>query len=257
MEKVDSWRMEKVDAIGRLTEREKLCLRQWLQHKSAKEIATDLGISHHSVEKRLKMARIKLGVTSSLHAARMLEEVEGGYGQTVPHSAGLSSLTARGQSTFSRRLIFGAITMSLFAAALFALVMQPTGSASTSPDKEAAAREYDQQLDFALDRLIAAAQIDSDGEIFLHLPVGDQRFLEPHSGFYWQISGNGHEDFRSNSLWNRRLRVGDHEAATEVFHYNSAEFPSEPLRIAERTIRLPGSDVKWHFIVARSLSPRG
>ena len=43
--------------LSRLTEREKVCLRQWLQHKSAKEIAADLGISHHAVEKRLKMAR--------------------------------------------------------------------------------------------------------------------------------------------------------------------------------------------------------
>jgi DNA-binding CsgD family transcriptional regulator len=51
------------ESLPRLTERERVCLRQWLQHKSAKEIAGDLGISHHAVEKRLKMARTKLGAT--------------------------------------------------------------------------------------------------------------------------------------------------------------------------------------------------
>jgi len=82
--------METGDRLARLTEREKMCLRQWLQHKSAKEIALELGITHHAVEKRLKMARIKLDAASSLHAARMLGEAEG-YGRTVSHSPDLPS----------------------------------------------------------------------------------------------------------------------------------------------------------------------
>ena len=53
--------MEAENRITRLTEREKEALRRWLGHKTAKEIALDLGISHHAVEKRLKMARVKLG----------------------------------------------------------------------------------------------------------------------------------------------------------------------------------------------------
>lgn len=69
--------MEIGDGLAKLTEREKVCLRLWLQHKSAKEIAVDLGISHHAVEKRLKVARLKLGVASSLQAAQMLDAAEG------------------------------------------------------------------------------------------------------------------------------------------------------------------------------------
>ncbi|RYD65850.1 MAG: hypothetical protein EOP58_06660, partial [Sphingomonadales bacterium] len=68
--------MEPDKRIATLTEREKICLRQWLQHKTAKHIAADLGISHHAVEKRLKIARIKLGTTSSLDAALLLREAE-------------------------------------------------------------------------------------------------------------------------------------------------------------------------------------
>ncbi len=41
----------------------------------------------------------------------------------------------------------------------------------------------------------------------LNRELADQRFLEPGSGAYWQISGNGFEPFPSRSLWDRKLRV--------------------------------------------------
>jgi len=243
--------MEKSDLLARLTEREKACLRQWLQHKSAKEIAADLGISHHAVEKRLKMARIKLGAASSLQAARMLGEAEG-YGQTVAHTPDLPSHTLPLQSVFTRPLIFGAIMMSLIGAAILALVMQPTGETFAATEAGLLAREYDQQLNAALGSLIANAQVGPDGEVRLHAPVGDQRFLRLNSGRYWQISGKGQEDFRSRSLGGRKFRVSGRKASIDPLYYNSDQFPNEPLRVAERTVRLPGSDVEWQFIVARS-----
>lgn len=46
-------------ALARLTLNEKECLRRRLLHQTAKEMALDLGISPHAVEKRLKMARTK------------------------------------------------------------------------------------------------------------------------------------------------------------------------------------------------------
>lgn len=243
--------MEKGDGIAKLTEREKLCLRQWLQHKSAKEIAAEIGISHHAVEKRLKMARIKLGAASSLHAARMLGEAEG-YGRTVSHSPDLPSPPAPLQSVVTRPLILGAIMMSLVAGALLALAAQPAGKTPAAIERAVLTREYDHQLDAVLRDLIAAAQVDADGDIRLERPVGDDRYLVLGSGRYWQISARGHEDFASRSLWDRKLRVSDRKGATETIHYDSDQFPNEPLRVAERTVRLPGSDVEWHFIVARA-----
>lgn len=112
-------------------------------------------------------------------------------------------------------------------------------------------REYDQQLTYALETLIASAEIDRDGKVYLNRPVGDRRFLEPNSGYYWQISGNGQDYFPSRSLWDRRLKVSGAKAATEPFYCNSDQFPDEPLRIVMRTIRLPGSDIEWQFVVAR------
>jgi DNA-binding CsgD family transcriptional regulator len=116
--------MNHPEPLSRLTEREKVCLRQWLQHKSAKEIARDLGISNHAVEKRLKMARTKLGATSSLEAARMLGEAEG-YGQAVPQSPDLASDALPLQPGFTRVTFRGVAIMILVAAIMLALLLQP------------------------------------------------------------------------------------------------------------------------------------
>ena len=116
--------MDDRDSLSRLTEREKVCLRQWLQHKSAKEIAAELGISHHAVEKRLKMARTKLNATSSLEAARMLGEAEG-YGRAVAQSPDLVSDALPLHSGFTRPAVLGVAIMILFGAILLALLFQP------------------------------------------------------------------------------------------------------------------------------------
>jgi len=244
--------MDKGDRLARLTEREKQCLRQWLHHKSAKEIAADLGISHHAVEKRLKMARIKLDATSSLHAARMLGEAEA-YGQTVAHPPDLPSHSRSLQPVVTRPLIFGAIAMSLIGATLLALLAQPGAGTSAPAERALLAREYDRQINAALDLLVSSAGIGPFGEVYLQSSMGDQRFLQPRSGYYWQISGAGQDDLASRSLWGRKLRISGRKASPDPISYDSSQFPNEPLRVVERTARLPGSDVEWHFIVARSL----
>src|SRR5205823_5281631 len=116
--------MDDRGALARLTEREKVCLRQWLQHKSAKEIAVDLGISHHAVEKRLKMARTKLDATSSLEAARMLGKAEG-YGQAVTQSPDLVSDALPHHSGFTRLSVLGVAIMILVGAIVLGLLLQP------------------------------------------------------------------------------------------------------------------------------------
>jgi DNA-binding CsgD family transcriptional regulator len=79
-------------AVERLTGNERECLRRCLLPQTAKEMAIDLRISPHAVEKRLKMARLKLGMTSSLQAARLLAEAERGgrYDPLVPQISDLA-----------------------------------------------------------------------------------------------------------------------------------------------------------------------
>ena len=115
---------------------------------------------------------------------------------------------------------------------------------------------FDNQLIFVLNSMIAASEIGPDGEVRFNRPPADQRFIEPYSGLYFQISGVGADTFASRSLWDRRLRVSDTHGDTEPHLYDSNEFSaaehSEPLRIVERDAILPGSDVRWRFQVAHS-----
>ena len=114
---------------------------------------------------------------------------------------------------------------------------------------------FDEQLEFQLTAMVASAEIDSFGEVWFYRTLGDQRFLEPNSGLYWQISGTGYDPYPSRSLWDRTLDLrGGGEANdhfdSEVHFYASDQFAGEPLRIAERTVILPGSETHWTFAVA-------
>lgn len=114
---------------------------------------------------------------------------------------------------------------------------------------------FDEQLDYILTAMIASAEIDASGEVYFYRTLGDQRFLEPGSGLYWQISGGNYEPWPSRSLWDRTLKLHGAETQgkhfdSEVHFYNSDQFAGEPLRIAERTVILPGSETRWTFAVA-------
>ncbi|MBA3667421.1 MAG: sensor histidine kinase N-terminal domain-containing protein [Sphingomonas sp.] len=110
---------------------------------------------------------------------------------------------------------------------------------------------FDAQLEFVLKAMIAASEIGPDGVRFIR-PPADQRFLEPYSGAYFQISGAGQETFPSRSLWDRRLTVDAGHQDNSLHKRDSGEFSGEPLRILERDVVLPGSKVRWRFQVAQS-----
>lgn len=55
-----------------LTERQLQCLRGFWARKSAKQIGLELGITHHAVEKHLLACRERLGMATSIDAARVM-----------------------------------------------------------------------------------------------------------------------------------------------------------------------------------------
>jgi len=114
----------------------------------------------------------------------------------------------------------------------------------------------DDQLVRVLNSMIAASEIGPDGEVRFTRPPADQRFIEPYSGLYFQISGIGTDTFASRSLWDRRLRVVDSHNDVKPHIYDSEEFSTpgakETLRIAERDATLPGSKIRWRYQVAQS-----
>jgi DNA-binding CsgD family transcriptional regulator len=120
------------DALARLTDNEKECLRRRLRQQTAKEMALDLGISPHAVEKRLKMARTKLGLSSSLEAARLLVASEG-YHRAGPHPTDLATAPPPRHKRLASPFVIGGIAMTVLAAILIALTAQVPTSGETAP----------------------------------------------------------------------------------------------------------------------------
>lgn len=144
--------------------------------------------------------------------------------------------------------------MMLIAAGWISVLLLGGGLALDQTLTGQVTRNFDSQLGNLLNGMIASAEVGPDGEVFLNRPLGDQRLLEPNSGLYWQIRGQGHDDFPSRSLWDRSLDIRANHIDNEPHAYDSKQFPSEPLRVLERTIQLPGSDTVWWFTVAERRS---
>ena len=152
----------------------------------------------------------------------------------------------RGLTSLTRRLIgVAALWVGLLLlGGGFALDRVLTGSLTEN---------FDDQLEYILNKaLIASSEIGPDGEVRFSRSPADQRFLEPYSGIYFQVSGVGADTFASPSLWDRRLRVDSAHNDLEPHNYDSAEFEGDPLRIVERDVILPGSSTRWRFQVAQS-----
>lgn len=166
---------------------------------------------------------------------------------------------AQATGSVSRRMI-------LIASAWIFVLLVGGGVALDRILKTAITRNFDEQLDYLLNSMIVTAELGPDGEVVNNRELADQRFLEPGSGAYWQISGKGFEPYKSRSLWDRRLRVNQRHDDRELHIYDSDEFvdktpradrdvddsSSQLLRIAERDLKLPGSPVRWRFQVAQS-----
>jgi len=140
--------------------------------------------------------------------------------------------------------------MAIIAAGWISILLLVGGVALERTLAKLVQDNFDDQLEYVLTALVASAEIQAGGEVYLYSQLGDQRFLEPNSGVYWQISGDGEETLPSRSLWDRSLQTqGDH-FDTEPHFYDSNQFRGEPLRMVERTVILPGSETRWTFSVA-------
>ncbi|WP_294297423.1 HAMP domain-containing sensor histidine kinase [uncultured Sphingomonas sp.] len=147
--------------------------------------------------------------------------------------------------SISRRMI-------AIAAAWILVLLTGGGYALDRVLTSAISGNFDNQLEFLLNTMLASAEIDSEGELVFNRQLADQRFLEPNSGLYWQISGGDFAPFPSRSLWDRRLATNQKHNDQNVHIYNSTQFPDETLRVAEIDATVPGSPVRWRFQIAQS-----
>lgn len=153
--------------------------------------------------------------------------------------------TVRSTGSISRRMIG-------IAALWISVLLIGGGVALDRVLSAAITRNFDDGMNYVLTAMIAASEIGPDGEVLFNRELADQRFLEPNSGLYYQISALGHEDWRSRSLWDRALRPRSDHRDGQMHVYDSKQFPGEDLRIMERTVILPGSNTRWLFMVGQA-----
>ena len=86
-----------------------------------------------------------------------------------------------GQGSLARR-------MALIAAGWISVLLLLGGVALERTLTNLVQDNFDDQIGYVLTALVASAEITPDrNEVFLYSQLGDQRFLEPNSGVYWQI----------------------------------------------------------------------
>lgn len=108
---------------------------------------------------------------------------------------------------------------------------------------------FDAQLETLLDTMIGSAFLSEEGEIRLNRPMSEQRFQEPYSGLYWQVSARGQQPYRSRSLWDRALPTEMHTTRDTLI--TDIPFGTETVRLVERDAELPGSPTIFHFQIAQ------
>ncbi|WP_313670536.1 HAMP domain-containing sensor histidine kinase [Sandarakinorhabdus sp.] len=143
--------------------------------------------------------------------------------------------------------------MVLIAAVWITMLLGVGGLALVQVLDDTLTTSFDEQLANNLNAMINAAELDEVGDVRLLRPLGDQRFAEPYSGLYWQVSGGGHAPFPSRSLWDRQLAQppGDRDCRTPC-KFESTQFAGETLRVIARSVRLPGAAQPFLFQVAQS-----
>ncbi|MEM8798884.1 MAG: ATP-binding protein [Pseudomonadota bacterium] len=109
---------------------------------------------------------------------------------------------------------------------------------------------FDRTLIQELDVMIGATEVSEDGDIRFTRALGDQRFFEPYSGWYWQVNVGNKAPFRSRSLWD--FEIVNHFDGTfiEPVVLPSTGPDGQQLRIAIRDIQLPEFSQTSRYFVA-------
>jgi DNA-binding CsgD family transcriptional regulator len=84
--------------VAKLTAAQLDCLRLVDQHLSSKEIAAELGISHHTVDQRIRQSLAILAVERRSQAARIVSQYSGPYQRLIHQSPYIPARPERGHS---------------------------------------------------------------------------------------------------------------------------------------------------------------
>lgn len=97
--------------------------------------------------------------------------------------------------------------------------------------RDHAARHYDQHVMMHLEELLEAGELGTNGVFTLAYNPSDPRYLELHSGWYWEVRQSGRTLKRSPSLGDAVLDIGDIQPSRETTVYEISGPLNERLRV--------------------------
>lgn len=147
-------------------------------------------------------------------------------------------------ASLSLRLVAGALVW-------LAVLLAVGGGVLTLAFRDTVEQQFGHRLDAMLRALIAAAETGPEGRVALLRPLGDPRFEQIFSGWYWQISTPDGRIERSRSLWDAALPTHPGGREAEIRHLEGPK--GEPLLAIERDLEFPGVSGPVHLLVAGNL----
>jgi signal transduction histidine kinase len=143
-----------------------------------------------------------------------------------------------------------AVRLAAGAGAWIAAALLVGGIVLSSLFRDHVERTFDARLDSLLESLVAVTEVAEDGALALGREVGEPRFGQAFSGWYWQIADGDRVLLRSRSLWDEDLTLGVPPESGDAVHRDATGPDDRRLRLAERSIALPGSHRPLVFAVA-------
>ncbi len=132
-----------------------------------------------------------------------------------------------------------------------ALLLGIGGAVLSFAFRDTVEREFEHRLDALLRALVAAVEPQADGTVVVTRPLGEPRFEQIYSGWYWQVK-DGARLVRSRSLWDTTLPVHLSDGAVQT--RRAAGPDGRALMVVERDIALPERAEPLHVVVAGDLT---
>jgi len=142
------------------------------------------------------------------------------------------------------------ITLRLLLAALLMvlLALPMAGWLLTHHYRTSANHAFDERLETTLNVIIAGVTFDPVAQqVSYDRSLGDPRFEQVYSGWYWQITDHDHLSATSRSLWDQRLPVIDNK---NLAARTLGGPRGQQLRVVERDIYLAPLETPLHVSVA-------
>ncbi|MCK8517138.1 ATP-binding protein [Methylonatrum kenyense] len=133
---------------------------------------------------------------------------------------------------------------------LVLLILPLAGIALSLAFQSAVNQAFDERLKAMLHVTSSAIRADADGRLDLSRSLGDARFEQVFSGWYWQVSDPEGPLLSSRSLWDEDLPPLAGGVSGEVMAGDAMGPREQPVRQVQRRLRLPDYPQPLQVVVA-------